>query len=326
MHKITDTLKIRNHIVKNRIAMLPMVTFSFQGENGDFYGLQHIEHYTKCAKGGPGLLIVQSTNVAGVFTQTKHWTPGSQKALSTIASNCKALEVTPIIQLACSAKDINCLSTQDILESQQELRQATLVASALGFQGVEYHFAHGFYLCQMLDGKFNKRTDQFGGTLENRMRILLDLLPDLRQQVGEDFLFGVRFGLYCDTKEEGIQAAHAFENAGIDFLDITFGMTQPKEKESPDFPLSAVTECAATIQKEVHIPVIGVNEINSEERVKCLIENGLADLAGIGRGMLADPDFPKHVFLSEPIQTCKGCRDCAWFTDHTQCPARKRTA
>ncbi|MDR3321635.1 MAG: hypothetical protein LBS93_04235 [Synergistaceae bacterium] len=67
MARITDSLLIRGRRIKNRIAMLPVMTFSFHGDNGDFYGNQHVEHYTEAARGGTGLVILQATNVVGAL-------------------------------------------------------------------------------------------------------------------------------------------------------------------------------------------------------------------------------------------------------------------
>lgn len=71
------------------------------------------------------------------------------------------------------------------------------------------------------------------------------------------------------------------------------------------------------IKKEVNIPVIAVNEIRTKKQVLSLIENDYVDFAAIGRGMLADPEFAKHVINSEPVNTCSGCKNCLWFTDQS---------
>jgi len=81
MTKITDGLVIRGNHIKNRIVMAPMVTFSFHGNSGFYYGRQHIEHYTKRAKGGAGLIIVQATSIFGAVDFTGMWAIGDITAL-----------------------------------------------------------------------------------------------------------------------------------------------------------------------------------------------------------------------------------------------------
>lgn len=85
MARITDGFVVRGNYIKNRIVMAPMVTFSFQGDNGSYYGKQHIEHYTQRAKGGAGLIIVQATQVAGAINSTNLWSPDNVAALKQIA-------------------------------------------------------------------------------------------------------------------------------------------------------------------------------------------------------------------------------------------------
>jgi 2,4-dienoyl-CoA reductase-like NADH-dependent reductase (Old Yellow Enzyme family) len=106
-------------------------------------------------------------------------------------------------------------------------------------------------------------------------------------------------------------------------LNISFGMKMPEGPAPQGFPLSAVTFSGCRIRKEVHIPVIAVNGIRTAEQANYLVEQDCADLVGIGRAMLADPDFANHVLSGEPVNACHGCKDCYWFTDHTKCPGVK---
>ncbi|GHS89781.1 NADH oxidase [Synergistales bacterium] len=329
MTQITDTLTIRGHSVKNRIAMLPIMTFSFKGDGEDYFGQQHITHYTEAAKGGTGLVILQGTNVSGVLTESEKWTPGCQNTLKTIAANAKSQGAVVMIQLACGGGDrtvdVNLPSTEEIQTRQQEMLKAALNAHALGFDGVEYHFAHGFFLCKMLDAEQNRRNDIFGGNAENRARILTDIIPKIRSATGENFIIAVRMGAYIPTEELGVQAAKRFEAAGVDMLDITFGVEFPSHPVPKDFPFGPVTYSGALIKRTVNIPVIGVYGLRSEEQIKTLLEKGYADMAGVARGILADPHFAERVIKGEAVNSCLACKECFWFTDHTKCPARAKT-
>lgn len=83
MAKNQDSITIRGNIIKNRIVMEPMYTFSFQGNNDSFYGSQHLEHYSRCANGGVGLIIVQGTNVLGASDSTALWSKENTGVLKT---------------------------------------------------------------------------------------------------------------------------------------------------------------------------------------------------------------------------------------------------
>jgi NADPH2 dehydrogenase len=320
MAKITDELVIRGNHIKNRIVMAPMVTFSFHGDNGSYYGKQHIEHYTKRAKGGTGLIIVQATSVFGAVDSTGMWSTGDIKALKQIASNCHEYGATIMMQLHCGNENINEFSTAEIHSMQTNMKQAAIRASEIGFDGVEFHFAHGFTLCKFLDAAYNRRTDQYGGDAINRTRILTEILPEIRNNTHKNFIVSVRMGEYLPESKDGIEVAKTFEKAGIDLLHISFGMQPPTHPVPEGFTCSPMTYSGCKIKKEVNIPVIAVNEIRTEAQVRFLIENDYVDFAAIGRGMLADPEFANHVIHSEPVNTCSGCKNCFWFTDDTLCP------
>ena len=329
MPDISDSLVIRGHRIKNRIAMLPMVTFSLFGDDGNYFGRQHIAHYTERAKSEAGLIIVQSTNVMGASTSTGMWTSGSMEALAKIAANASSYGATVMIQLSCNNRadiDINALSTEDIRAMQQEMRHAVIKAHGLGFHGVEFHCAHGFTLCRFLDAARNRRTDKFGGSAANRARIITGILPEIRSKTDDSFIVSVRMGEYTPTREDGLELAKIFEDSGIDMLDVSFGMQMPEGPVPEGFPFSPVTHSAYVFKQELSLPVIGLYDIRTEEQARLLISGGYADIVGIGRGMLADPHFAQHVLNSEVVNTCFACKQCSWFTDHTQCPARQKFA
>jgi 2,4-dienoyl-CoA reductase-like NADH-dependent reductase (Old Yellow Enzyme family) len=327
MTKITDKLAVRGNRVKNRIVMAPMVTFSFHGDNGSYYGQQHVDHYTARAKGGAGLIIVQATRVLGAANATDMWSADNISVLRQIADNCHGYGATIMMQLSCGDTDINLLSADEIHSMQMNMKQAAITACEMGFDGVEYHFAHGFTLCKFLDASYNRRTDQYGGDVANRTRILTELLPEIRSNTHDRFIVGVRMGEYAPESRDGVEAARTFEKAGIDLLHISFGMKQPTHAVPEGFICSPMAYSGCKIKKEVSIPVIAVNEIRTGEQVRFLIENDYVDFAGIGRGMFADPEFADHVIKGEPVNKCFDCKDshgrCWWFTDHTRCPARK---
>ena len=323
MAAVQEPITIRGVTIKNRIVMEPMVTFSFHGDNGSFYGSQHIRHYTERAKGGAGLIIIQATAVYGAATYTEKWSEANTLALKQIAKNCHEHGAVVMMQLSCGDLDINTLTISEIHSMQENMKQAAITACALGFDGAEFHFAHGYTLCKFLDASYNRRTDGYGGNVLNRTRILTEILPQIREKTKDNFILSVRMGEYQPESKDGIDAARVFEAAGIDILNISYGMKPPVQSVPEGFLCSPMTYSACKIKKEVNIPVIAVYEIRTEDQVRFLFENNYVDFAGIGKGMLADPSFANHVLNSEPINKCRGCKKCFWFTDHTKCPAGK---
>ena len=327
MTHITDDLIIRGNRIKNRIVLVPMVTFSFRGDNGSYFGQQHVDYYTERAKGGTGLIIVQATRVLGAANATNMWSADNVASLRRIVTNCHSCGATIMIQLSCGDTDINQLSPDEISLMQHDMKQAALSACAIGFDGVEFHFAHGYTLCKFLDASYNKRLDQYGGDAVNRVRILTELLPEIRENTRQNFMIGVRMGEYLPSSQDGIEIAKLFEQAGIDLLHISFAMHPPTYAIPEGFKCSATTYSGCKMRRHVNIPVIAVNEIRTEEQVRFLIENNYVDFAGIGRAMFADPEFANHVIHSEPVNPCFGCGNntgCLWLTNHLLCPATRQ--
>jgi 2,4-dienoyl-CoA reductase-like NADH-dependent reductase (Old Yellow Enzyme family) len=264
---------------------------------------------------------VQATSVFGVMDSTGMWTKGDTVTLKQITDNSHNYSAKIMLQLHCGNMDINDLSVSDIHSMQMNMKQAAIHACEIGFDGVEYHFTHGFTLCKLLDASYNRRTDQYGGDFVNRTRILTEILPELRNNTHENFIISVRMGDYLPESRDGIEVAKTFEKAGIDLLHISFGMQPPTNPVPEGFICSSITYSGCKIKKAVNIPVIAVNEVRTEAQVWFLIENDYVDLVAIGRGMLADPEFANHIIHNEPVNTCSGCKRCFWFTDHTLCPA-----
>jgi 2,4-dienoyl-CoA reductase-like NADH-dependent reductase (Old Yellow Enzyme family) len=219
--------------------------------------------------------------------------------------------------------DLNALSTDELLFKQKELRAAALKTGQLGFDGLEFHFGHGFLLCKLLDAEANRRTDLFGGNAKRRVSIVSDIIPELRAQNGDAFIFALRMGAYLPTLEAGQATARILEQSGIDLLNITFSMVAPAEPPA-NFPLSGMVYGGHLIKQAVGIPVIGVGGLTTGAKVKTLLENDYADLAGVARGILADPNFSAKILEGLPVNECAGCKECLWFTDHAKCPARRR--
>jgi 2,4-dienoyl-CoA reductase-like NADH-dependent reductase (Old Yellow Enzyme family) len=325
MAHISDQLEIRGKTIKNRLAFLPCVTFSFHGDGDDYFGRQHLEHYTRAAEGGAGIVYVQGTGAQGALDGKGQWTQGSRETLARIAAVIRRNGALAMIQLSWGGDretDLNALTTEELLFRRDELVAAALRVGELGFDGFEFHFGHGFLLCKLFDEEANRRTDQFGGSLDRRLSVITDIIPEIREKNGDGFILAVRMGAYLPTLENGLDTARMLEKSGIDILNITFSVAPPPE--APDgFPLSGMAYGGYLVKQAVTIPVIGVGGITDGEAAKTMVGGGYADIAGVARGILVDPDFPRKVLAGQPVHKCRSCRECMWLTDHGKCPARR---
>lgn len=212
------------------------------------------------------------------------------------------------------------LSVEEIVAIEDAFAQAARRAKQAGFDGVEIHGAHGYLICSFLSPYTNKRTDQYGGSLENRARFPMNIVRKVRELVGPDFLVGYRLsgeekvegGL---TIEETCKFGRMIEDQ-VDYIHVSVGIyeTMATWMISPNYrPQGAIVDLASAMKKAVtKARVVTVNALNAELGEKAL-ENGDADLVAYGRPLIADPEFPNKVKAGrlEDIRPCmRGHEGC----------------
>lgn len=189
------------------------------------------------------------------------------------------------------------LTRQEIVGIVQAFQDAARRVKAAGFDGVEIHSAHGYLLNQFFSPLTNKRTDDYGGDIHNRIRIHLQVIEAIRSSVGKDFPLFLRLGAF-DYKEGGTTledsqiAAKAFEKAGVDILDISgsfVGYTSPETTEQGYF-----SRLSEAVKKAVSIPVILTGGITEPQAAEQLLATGKADLIGVGRAVFKDSQWAKQ--------------------------------
>ncbi|MCQ4637733.1 NAD(P)/FAD-dependent oxidoreductase [Anaerovorax odorimutans] len=194
-----------------------------------------------------------------------------------------------------------------------------------GADGVELHAAHGYLIQQFLSPYTNRREDEYGGTLTNRMRFLKEIIDGIRRECGADFPISVRLSVeefydmigYPDqgiTLDEGVEMAKRLEGFGIDVLNVSSGNydTAQTSCEPISFTPGWRKYLAKEVKKQVKIPVIAANLIRTPEQAEAQLAEGTQDFIAMGRSYLADPKWPKKAMegRSEDINRCICCLRC----------------
>ncbi len=223
------------------------------------------------------------------------------------------------------------LSTEEVETIVRRFGQSAGIAKQAGFDGVEIHAVHeGYLLDQFTLAIFNHRTDKYGGGLRGRLTLPIEILSIIKETCGADFPVGLRYSVKSAIKdwrqgglpeeeysdkgrglEEGIEAAKILEDAGYDELNTDVGTydawywSHPPIYQKHGLYLPYTEE----LKKAVHIPVIVAGKLDMPEMAEKALEDGRADMIGLGRALLTDPDWPKKVIENDiaDIRPCIGC-------------------
>ncbi len=210
------------------------------------------------------------------------------------------------------------MEIEEIKEIVDHFGKAARRLKEAEFDGVEVLIGHGYLLNEFLSPAMNRRTDEYGGSLENRLRIIFEVLDSVRENVGDDFACGIRMsgdefiegGL---TLEDMKEVARQLENRGqVDYLNVTAGNYAVAHLiTSPWYvPPGHLVYLSAGIKEEVNLPVCCVGRINDPIFAEEILERRQADLIGMCRALIADPELPKKAQEGrlEDIRPCIGCR------------------
>jgi len=340
---------LKGYRVKNRIVFPPMVCFGFSDDHG-LVGPKNLEHYRLRAESGAGIIITEATAVhkdgRAAPSQLGVWGDEHITGLSGITEVVKKHEAVSILQLHhaglvtpaavspvqfCPSADTDKPTSRELTAAEIGVITDAFIRGAerareAGFHGVELHGAHGYLLNQFANPSWNKRTDEYGGSFENRMRFATDIINGIREHCGSDFILGYRLGANTPALEDGIKTAVYLESIGLDYLHVSHGGNLQNLPRPPKgFDFNWIVFSGVSVREHVHIPVLVVNEIKTPERAEYLIENRMADFVSLGRPQLADPFWVMHVQKGEAINACLSCKPrCRWYESNELCPARKR--
>lgn len=222
---------------------------------------------------------------------------------------------SPIKDVAGSQKPRE-LSKEQIHEIVEQFGDTALNLKRAGFDAIEIYAAHGYLISNFLSKYSNKRIDEYGGCLENRIRFLMEIVENTRKKVGPDYPVMVRIS----TREfvpgglsiaESRVIARKLEEAGVNAIDCSQGIfTVSNNIVEPLYMENGVfLDASEEIKKCVSIPVISAGRINEASLASSALETGKCDFVGMGRASLADPDFPNKVKVGrlDEIRYCIGC-------------------
>lgn len=351
--------KIGNLTLKNRIVMPPMGT-NLAGHDGQI--TDHlIAYYEERAKGGTGLIIVEFTAIdyelgKGLSNQLRidedRFSSGFQRLTDSVhkynskifvqlhhagrQSNSGLIGGKQIVApspVTCAAvgEEPRELTNTEVKELVNKFVLAAIRCKNAGVDGVELHGAHGYLINQFISTNTNVRTDEYGGSFENRMRFIEEIVAGIKEKCGEDYPVTVR--LSVDEFDEGgtdvelsKEICQYLERIGVDGIHASCGNYNSIDKiiESSLFEQGWRVYLAEEMKKVVNIPVITVGVIREPEFAERILAEGRADFIAIGRGQIADPEWAKKVLEGREteVRKCINCLNCMksiFKNSHVQC-------
>ena len=339
---IFEPFTVRRMTMKNRIMMTPMGTN--YGESSGEMSFLHINYYEQRAKGGVGLIMVENASVdspegSNGTTQLRidhdNYLPRLFKLTETVHKHgaCIGIQINHAGASAQSARtnmqpvsasDIPSkaggeiprpLSKDEIMRIVKKYGEAAKRAQIAGFDTVEIHGGHSYLLSQFLSPITNKRTDEFGGSLENRARFARLVIEEVRRQVGPFFPIFLRisadeFMEGGNTLEDSLEYLKYLEKE-VDVIDVSCGLNGSIQYQidANHFPDGWRSYMAKAVKERFGKPCVTMGNIRDPHVAEDILARGDADLIGMGRGLIADPDWVNKVEFGDvcDIRKCISC-------------------
>lgn len=336
--KYKTPFSIKNVTFRNRIAVPPMVCFHWT-DDGGYVTERNIAHYRELAEGGAGLIIVEATAITKRSrlhdTELGIWEDGQIDGLKKIADAIHENGSKAFIQLLHAGGngiDLKAdapssmpyyggiegveMSKERIAETIEDFVKAALRAKAAGFDGVELHGCHGYLISCFSSSLKNVREDEYG---QEKALFARNVLQAVKKACGEDYIVGIRFGIFEPTLKEGLENSKAVAPFA-DFIDASYG-TECQGERTEDFPCSEAVYGAMKLKEMLpEMPVFGVHNINSIKDVVNALDTGI-DMADVGKAQLVDPSFAKHIINGQEYGQCLHCNNyCRWNPNEMKNP------
>ena len=339
---IFSPLTVKNMTIKNRIVMMPMGT-NYGEQNGEMSFL-HINYYEQRAKGGTGLIIVENASIdspqgSNGTTQLRidhdNYLPrlfkfcenihryGTKIAIQINHAGASAVS-SRINMQPVSASDVPSkeggeiprpLSKDEILHIVKKYGEAAKRAQTAGFDAVEIHAGHSYLISQFLSPITNKRTDEFGGSVENRTRFCRMVIDEVRKQVGP--FFPIMLRLSADELMEGGNTLEDtleyldYLQEEVDIFDVSCGLNGSIQYQidANYLPDGWRSYMAKAVREKFNKPCISMGNVRDPKVAERILADGDADLIGMGRGLIADPAWVNKVATGHEcdLRKCISC-------------------
>lgn len=351
-----NRLEIKNRICYPSLGLL----YSYEGILNDRY----VNFFTERARGGAGIVTVGPVGVdlfgagfvalsladdssipsfrrcassiksegARAWVQLFH---AGAYAYSMLLKDKKPVAPSPVYSRL-TKETPRELTIEEIKETQESFVKAAERAKAAGFDGVEIIASAGYLVTQFLSPIKNLRTDEYGGSFENRVRFPREIIEIMRKRLGPDFPITIRiagsdFVAGSNTSNETPLFAKVYEKAGVDAISVTGGWHESHVPQLPMIlPRGGFSYLALNVKREVSVPVFASNRITDPYLAEEMINDGVADLVNLGRVLIADPEWPVkaeqgRIDEIRPCVACnQGCTDELFSGKPVYCLANAR--
>jgi len=348
MDALFEPIRIDGMVLKNRFVRTATAERMSPPDGGFTQGM--VDLYKRLARGGVGLIITGHAYVHPLGKAERRMTgihnDGLITALKKLVNEVHRLEAKIVMQINHSGgrrdRDVGqetpigpstieyeppeiisrAMEPEEIEEVIDFFAQAAQRVKNAGFDGVEIHSVHGYLMNQFLSPLTNKRRDVWGGSLENRMRFLLEVYKHVRETVGEDYpvLAKIPAGDFVEgglSVDEACEVAKKLSELGIDAIELSGGLAGSRyrkgrkdlawmRKEAYFRPYSEM------VKKVTRVPVILVGGLRKPETMREILEEGAADLIGLARPLIREPDFPNRIRRGDFRKAeCVSCSNCS---------------
>ena len=350
-------IKLDQLEVKNRLAMAPMGTDLAHPVR--LWGDEEIAYFAERAKGGVGLIISPFTAATKVLSDILRGRP--LMAINDDDQIPSHKRMTDAVHAAGAKMIVQCaifggkfgeaaptsmyspnyaglpreLTLDEIWAIIEDFGQAALRAREAGYDGCEIHGCHGYLIGQFISSALNKRTDEFGGSFEARMKFPVEIYRAMRREVGEDFPLGFKMSAWEDLEggvkggEEAVNIARRMADEGVAYVHVG-ALNTTVERLSPYpsvpcmyLPRNTLMPLAAEIKKALGgTTVIGTGSIILPQEAEQFLEEGQCDMFALGRTLLADPHWTNKAEKGENIRPCIRCNVChhqLWLAEPLIC-------
>lgn len=333
-------IHIGNLPVKNRLMMSAM-SINFGVDDNCHVTDQLIAYFVERARGGAGMMLVgggsvhpggqelpdlpqmyEDTCIPALKRMVDQVRPfGTRFGVQLMHGGRQSylpekVAPSPIPAPAVVKGEVRALTVAEIRHLVTCFGDAARRCRDAGFDFVEIHGAHGYLINQFMSPNANIRTDEYGGSFENRTRFLFEILADIRARAGADFPVGIRIN-GNDYMENGWELTDALtlapllEAAGVAYVHVSAGVYGSTELTIPSMytPQGCFVHLAQAVKQVVGIPVITVGRIKDPVHAEQIIADGQADMVALGRSFLADPHYPEKARTGriDEIRPCVGC-------------------